>query len=243
MAVTSEMAHFSCAIAWNLARRLRVVDSPTMILAPSNVQALESLKPLPYTPQESKYPSGKNTLKRHEAPSTNEVNLLSAESFLFDEIEIDRNLVGIYISTVTQAKSEDRLSIPSSVAQFLRIEPDIPLYLALVMLAFSTVSNLSECELWRLGVPGTVSNARIAKFVGRGNWIGEAPIPLNHDDWYQVLASMMLGSRCWSAPETITHTSLISNWGWTMWMSSVGEPCDPIAITPGVLTVKGVTQS
>ena len=124
------------------------------------------------------------------------------------------------------------------IAGFLRIEPELPLYLALVMLAFSTISNLSDCELWRLGVPGTVSNARITKFVRRRNWVGEEPIPLSHDDWYQVLASMMLGSRCWSVPETITHTSLISNWGWTMWMSSFGEPRDPIAITPGVLTVR-----
>ena len=45
MAVVSEMAHFSSAIAWNLARRLQIVDSPPMILGPPNVQALESLKP------------------------------------------------------------------------------------------------------------------------------------------------------------------------------------------------------
>ena len=240
MTVVRHIAHFCSAIALQISRRLQVVHSPGMILGPPRVQALESLKPLPHTASKSpeyKHPIGKRCPKQHELPTTNEIILRTAESFLFDGLQIDRDLVGEYISTVSEANSAERGSFPRMINAFLDIEPDIPLRLALVMLAFSTITDLHQCELWRLGTLGTLDNARITKYLSPC-WTGEETIPLTHDDWYQVLGSLMLGSRCWSAPEIITHSSLIRNWGWTMWMSSFGEYRDPLAITPGVLTVR-----
>ena len=55
--------------------------------------------------------------------------------------------------------------------QFLP-EPNTPLQLALVTLAFSNITNLSEREQWRLGVESSVDIARITKYL-RERWVGE----------------------------------------------------------------------
>lgn len=239
MNVVSRVAHFSLAIARCIARRLQIIDSPRMILGPTNKQSLECLKPFP--PPKSRASSGKLSPKRHESPTANEANLLMAESFLFDGLVIDRDMVEEYMSMIFEATAADECC-DITMTHFLSIEPDIPLQLALVMLAFSNITDLSMCEQWRLGVQSSVDSTRIAKYL-RERWIGENPVPLGHDDWYQVLASLMLGSRCWSEPESLTHACLVSNWGWTMWMSSFGNYQDPIILNPGVLTVRQGTPS
>jgi hypothetical protein len=238
MELVSKMAHYSSAIAWGLARRLQIVDSPAMTLAPSRIQALESLQPSQCPPPEPNSSSGRfSTLKRDEPLVADEVNLLAAEGFLFDGVVIDRDLVRTYSVKVAKGETADSLSSALVAEEFPGIESHLFLHLALVMLALTSISDLSACELWRLGELGTVQNARITKYVDQ-YWMDDVPIPLKHDDWYQLLASMMLGMRCWSLPETITHTSLVSNWGWSMWMSSFSRDHDPFAITPGILIVR-----
>src|SRR5205814_4718414 len=62
---------------------------------------------------------------------------------------------------------------------------------------------------------------------------GTDAIPLCHDGWYEVLSRMMFGGKFTDAGDSC----LISNWGWSMYMSSFGD-IDPTGVIPGLLTVK-----
>lgn len=176
--VVSGMAHLTAAIGWNFAKRLQVVSSPAMILAPPRLQALESLKPLLAPDPETDNIIEPRTPQKHKPISDNDTALKMAESFLFDGMEMDRDLVEEYISKVRQAKSIDDLNIPSTIKNTLwRRDREIARRLALVMVSLGAVNDLSACDQWRLGDIGCVGNARKAKYLDHDKWAGSSLIP------------------------------------------------------------------
>ena len=102
--------------------------------------------------------------------------------------------------------------------------------LSLLLLGLNSV-DLSQCEQWPLGSIESLRNSTMAQRLAE--WDGVRPLKIEHDGWYDLLGRMMLGGKSIGPGESC----LISNWGWSLYMSSLGD-LDPVRISPGLLTVK-----
>jgi hypothetical protein len=103
--------------------------------------------------------------------------------------------------------------------------------LALVILAFSTVGNLKECESLVLGPLANVSTLYIAADIT--SWDGRLPIEVGHCTMYLVIARLLAGRR----QVDLDNTFLYSNWGWSVYLDSLGSD-DPMLVTPGKIWIK-----
>jgi hypothetical protein len=103
--------------------------------------------------------------------------------------------------------------------------------LAMLILAFSNVSDLEGCGQWRFGCLNTIKSSNLVEEVMR--WDGKRNLEVRHDTWYDLLGRIMLG-RKFIQPGA---SCLISNWGWSMWISTFAD-VDPLEVVPGMLTVR-----
>lgn len=236
-----EMAQVTAAIAWCISQKLEVV--------PSNRKDGKTGKD--GLALESSYP------KRHNCLSSDERNLSKATLFLFDGIDLDQNLVTAYIPEFTRQPLDYNLPIPPAVnvvldqrkERVLVTDPDgnteksqslkwihwnnllrRARELALLILALSTINDLNKCQQWPLGGLDCIRSSIMAEKLE--DWNGRQSITLHHDGWYDLLGHMMLG-RKYAGPG---DSCVISNWGWSMWMSTFTD-VDPLGVVPGELTV------
>ena len=213
-----EMAHVAIAIAFCISRKIKIYrtardkeEQPELHSSPPNLL------------------------------SSKESNILTTSRFLFDGIELDVKLVREYDTAFIHQPLEE-LKMPPAVKQMLSEKPSEmddnwwqlthdAHALCLLILGLSAVGNLDECAQWPLGSLENVFNSSLGEETT--GWNGTDFIPLFHDGWYDILSQMMFGSKV----TDLSDTCLISNWGWSLYMSSFGD-VDTKSIIPGSLTVK-----
>jgi hypothetical protein len=103
--------------------------------------------------------------------------------------------------------------------------------LALVILAFSAVGNLNECESLVLGPLTNIHTIHISTRIM--NWDGRSPLPVDHRTWYMLIAHLLCGRK----DVDLHDTFLYSNWGWSVYVDSLGSE-DPTLVTPGKIWIK-----
>lgn len=213
-----EMAHVATSIAFCMSRKIKIFRTRRDGQDPPN-------------PHRSS----------QNIPLITEQNLLTTSRFLFDGIDLDEKTFRQYVDSFTHQPLAE-LSIPPAIKQMLLENPsemgdvwwDLSYDasgLGLLILALSTVGNLGDCSQWPLGCLRNVFDSTIGQETI--NWSGTDAIPLCHDGWYEMLSHMMFGDNVKGAGDSC----LISNWGWSIYLSSFGD-IDPHSIVPGLLTVK-----
>jgi hypothetical protein len=102
---------------------------------------------------------------------------------------------------------------------------------ALVILAFSAVGNLHECDGLLLGPIGNVSTLYMATALT--SWDGRLPIDVGHFQMYLTIARLLGGRK----RVDLDNTFLYSNWGWSVYIDSLGKD-DPMDVIPGRIWIK-----
>lgn len=192
-------------------------------------------------------PLPRRSRKLPDALSTSDVDkLLTTARVLFDGVDIDENTHREYTSSFV-GQALDELPIPPAVRQmYTIITPEIVnemwlnllitvKQLALLLLGLNTL-DLSLCEQWPLGSIESLQHSTMSQRLE--DWDGKKPVQIDHDGWYDLLGRMMLGGKSIGPGESC----LISNWGWSLYMSSFGD-LDPVRVSPGLLTVKNGVPS
>ena len=186
-------------------------------------------------------PLPQRSRKLPDALSPSDVDILKTAHILFYGIDMDENTHREYTSSFVR-HALDGLPIPPAVRQLYTVTtPGIvnemwlnllttTSTLSLLLLGLTTI-DLSLCEQWPLGSIESLHRSTMAQRLE--GWDGIQPLKIEHDGWYDLLGRMMLGGKSIGPGESC----LISNWGWSLYMSSLGD-LDPVRISPGLLIVK-----
>ena len=226
----SEMANLTAAMAYCISQRLVATGTDAG-------QSLDETKPTVPAPR-----------ARLKAPKRSDLlsdkrNLFTAGCFLFHGIDINPAEVQVYVPQLKERPLDGTLPIPPAVEVEVKRLPFeerkarwnhlmmTASELAALILALSNVSHLNECMQWRFGTLNAIRGSPLAQYLR--NWNGKSYIAVHHDEWYDLLGRVMLGSK-FAAPG---HSCVISNWGWTMWMSTFAD-IDPHGVVPGMLTIR-----
>lgn len=219
------MAQFTIAMALSISQKLEAVATPPESSS-RNVAAFAMRGP------------------RSRLLSCDERNIMTAGDFLFDDCKLDENKVKELDRLMTHQSLDRNLMIPPAVdhtlLNFVGAQPKLDRWealvqtaksLALLLLALGTIGDLSACPRWPLGSITCVARCRMYERLK--GWNGIKSIQVDHDSWYELLGRMMTGLK-FAGPD---NTCLISNWGWSLFMSSFAD-VDPIGVVPGKLTVR-----
>jgi hypothetical protein len=91
--------------------------------------------------------------------------------------------------------------------------------LGVLILAFTHVANLEDCSDFPICEhQQLLSNSELLRNVAR--WDGSSPLRIYHDVWFATVALLIVGQ---TGKTDLQATSLISERGWSMYMSTFGD--------------------
>jgi hypothetical protein len=166
-------------------------------------------------------------------------NVLKVTEFILGPDLFDAGKARYYRDAYT-GKSIEEIRPPPSLQEATATDVRWDLLLqracdiALVILAFSTVGNLKECESLVLGPLGVISSTHIAE--GLVSWNGRLPIELDSESMFRVIARLLAGRRFVDTD----NMCLYSNRGWSVYLDSLGKE-DPMDVIPGRIWIKNGT--
>ena len=171
--------------------------------------------------------------------SHEDLRRMAAARMVFDGIRMNDTVLRLYAERISKQAFEyhgcsPNLPLPPAASEYSKKRTfltSIAIALALLILALSTVRDLQQYGHWLLGQLPCIKESIMAKRLRE--WNGMGTIPIEHDDWYELLGRMMMGSKL-IGPGV---SCMISNWGWSMYMSTLGD-LDPAGVVPGLLIVK-----
>ena len=130
--------------------------------------------------------------------------------------------------------------------------------LSVLILAFTHVANLEDCSEFPIcECHHLLSKSELLRNVAR--WDGSSPLRIYHDVWFATMALLIVGQ---TGKTDLQETSLISERGWSMYMSTFGDSdpsytgmwaivpamfhfinfkADPSSPDPGFITIKSDT--
>ena len=173
-------------------------------------------------------------------------NLIEAARFLFDNPHLSKSSIKGHVSLYSQQPLNAELQIPDSISLMLKQIPSdtihIPAwremfetirYLSVVILAFAFVKDLDCCIDFPISHSLEVLSGHI--LIARLNeWDGKSIIWIPEDTWFLVLAQLLVGHKTNTDPSA---TCLVSDYGWSIFLSTFGDP-DPSFADAGYVAVK-----
>ena len=196
------------------------------------------------------------------AYNVNEERLLEASKFLFDSSHILRGEVesvvaqykskplkrDVFIPAFLAASVRADRSLADTKVQWFRVWPLVK-KMAVFLIALSHVANLEDCEDLMFSSVDLHHMSEHSVVKQLENWRGETPLYVNDEAWLQALAVPLISHRShvWDLPWD--KICLISDKGWSAWISSLAS-ADPTYISAGSMRIgkgspcrKGVWKS
>lgn len=195
----------------------------------------------------------------HEAPHetehlkcmVSEQGLMRAAQFLFNNPKLNKKSIMGHVLLFSQRPPNATLEMPHSVSLILDQLPSKTLtdktlrwsdlfetvrYLSVVILAFAFVRDLDHCADLPLGHSLGVLSQHIL-IVRMNQWDGKSTIWIPEDTWFLVLVQLLIGHRTTVDSDS---TCLISDHGWSIFLSTFGD-ADPSFTDAGHVVIgKGV---
>ncbi|KAL8947809.1 MAG: hypothetical protein Q9222_005948 [Ikaeria aurantiellina] len=178
-----------------------------------------------------------------------EHRLLQASRFLFDNASIRQREIDSYVAQYRYKTLDDHLPRPPALeaaARSIRLEPNgknvahdewniitgHARRLSILLIAFANVVNLDQCE--DLIFAGFAFNSMFQHTLAEQleEWDGKSALAVPDDAWLQAMAIPLLGYQggVWKLPWE--KVCLISDKGWSAWLSTFGDS-DPAYLNPG----------
>ena len=173
-------------------------------------------------------------------------NLIKAAQFLFDNSDLSKSSIKGHVSLYSGQPLNAELRTPDAISLILKQASSDTLpepewedmfetvrYLSVVTLAFAFVKDLDCCSDFPLSHSLKVLSGHI--LIARLNeWDGKSIIWIPEDTWFLVLAQLLVGHKAATDPRS---TCLVSDHGWSIFLSTFGDP-DPSFADAGYVVIK-----
>ena len=185
------------------------------------------------------------------AYNVDEEQLLEASRFLFDSSHIRRGEVESFVAQYKAKALNEELLRPASLAASVRTDLSLTdresliqdqwstlceytKKIAILLIALAHVSNLEDCEdlmFARVDIDDMSEHSLVQQL---GDWTGETALYVKDEDWLQALAVSFVSHRThvWDLPWN--KVCLVSDKGWSAWISTLGN-ADPIHTLAGAV--------
>lgn len=183
----------------------------------------------------------------HFPDSVERWRILDATRILFRGIDIDESVINRWIEKNIDGDRETWLDrMPTAMSKLLDNQKKSIKYAvsrlilpcSLLVLSFSHVSELEACAALPLvyGFHSTMFQDPLYRSFNEWDW--KSVLSIVEDDWFNQICKLLMGFRFRDHPE-ITHerTYLLSDFGWSVFFSNVGD-YDPAEIDLGMLCIK-----
>lgn len=173
-------------------------------------------------------------------------DVIEAAQFLFCDARINKTSVSSHILMLQDKPLDMQLAVPQSISlildQMRREMSQEPIwhdmlekirYISVVVVAFTFVRDRSDCD--QLPLTHSVNVLGRNDLILRLNqWNGTSPIWIPEETWFLVLAELLIGHKATIDSKT---TCLISQRGWSIFLSTFGE-ADPSYVDAGYVVIK-----
>ena len=209
----------------------------------------------------------KETDARHSlAYNVDEEQLLEASRFLFDSSHIRRGEVESVVAEYKSKALNGELLQPVSLAVSVRADLSIPNFgllfqsqwftlcrygteVATILIALAHVANLEDCDDLMFSIVDLDHMSEHPVIQQLKNWTGETPLYVKDDAWLQALAVPLISHRSYVWDLPWDKICLISDRGWSAWISTLAN-ADPTYTSAGSVRIgkgspcrKGVWKS
>lgn len=175
---------------------------------------------------------------------TKEDTIIETAKFIFNDPRIEKEKVDPYVIAYGVGQPLDEtVEAPSSIAAFRRSNRDhvhtltwsallsTCRALSVAILAFAYLRHRDSCESLTLG---SLNSLRRHKLVSQlHEWDGKSNMVLTDDTWISVMWLLMTGHEHDQFHEM---TCLVSDHGWSVFLSTFGE-ADPTYVHPGYVSI------
>lgn len=175
---------------------------------------------------------------------TNDNTIIEAAQFIFNDPRIDKEKIDPYVFAYGGGQPlDDTVEAPSSIAAYRRSNRghvDILTWsdllstcrtLSIAILAFTYVRHRDSCESLPLGSHNSLRRHKLVSQLHK--WDGKSDMVLADDMWISVMWLLMTGHE---HDEFHDMTCLVSDHGWSVFLSTFGE-ADPAYVDPGYVSV------
>lgn len=225
---------------------LQIVTSAFAFIVAKNLVRDDTERELGETDKEN---IDKRELILHEV---DERRLLQTSRFLFDNSRLSQSNINTYVTQYTCKPLDEHLARPPALEAAARAHPsensDIVVedewdiicrcarHLSVLLIALAHVSNLEEHD--ELMISGVYFSAMFEHSLVQQleEWNGHSELRITDDTWLQAVAVPLLSHRqnVWNLPWK--KVCLISERGWSAWISTF-EGTDPAYLVRGSVTI------
>lgn len=178
--------------------------------------------------------------------------LLQASQYLFDNTRLSQSSINTYVTQYSCKPLDERLVRPPALEAAARAQPAekrdffvedswnqicwCARRLSVLLIALAHVSNLEERDDLMISGVDSLGLSEHSLVKQLEDWNGDSKLRINDDDWLQALAVPLLCNRTnvWSLPWK--KVCLISERGWSAWISTFGDT-DPAHVVRGSVTI------